>query len=134
MKEERKDLKHKWQHATRRSLQKKPGYGKTEEDYVKIVAGRVKDSYKGPKELPPNLPLQKDVKKYVPPTAHLWRCNKKGSWAGHLKPHCRVSSSWELAGSHYNALKAVLAMLWEDYLDDRCLPASSCPIKGVMAA
>ena len=127
------DLKNKWKTRTISILAKKPGGGGNENGFVKQRSATVKNAYRGPVKWPADLPLQKDIRKFAPPTGHVWRCNSRGAWAGHVAGHERCSSSWELAGSHWHALRNVFRDMWEECLDDNCLPTTSCPIKDLFA-
>lgn len=53
-----------------------------------------------------------------------------GAWQGHLQPYCRVGRSWARYGEH-EALRLVIADLWDKWLDSEGKQRSECPIEGV---
>ena len=75
---------------------------------------------------------QEHAKKFVPPSAHIWKANLRGEWAGHYKPYKRVSAKWADWGEQ-KALVKVLRMLWNQYNEHNGKPLDTSPIKGLFA-
>lgn len=85
--------------------------------------------------MPSRLPLvgtiaHGDAKRYAPPGSFVWRSVVAGAWQGHLRPYARVGRAWARYGEH-EALRLVLADLWEKWLDSQGKERTECPIQGV---
>ena len=82
----------------------------------------------------PKLPLGiidvTEARRYLPPTASVWRGKKYGSWQGHYKPYPRIGRSWNKY-SEAEALRLVHVYLWGSYLLEKGHFESECPIKGI---
>ena len=75
---------------------------------------------------------QSAAKSYLPPGATIWRSNNRGAWCIHPAGHARSSVPWvEHDGNSKQAMLAAIRICWELYIEDKQLPAGSCPIKGV---
>lgn len=89
--------------------------------------------WRGPKEWKGEDPgLQANAKAFVPPGGSIWRANVHNQWAGHYRPYPRVSASWLMHGPQ-EALRIVIAKLWEQHLEAEGRPRSDCPIAGLFA-
>lgn len=84
-----------------------------------------------PARLPPISTIAHgDAKRYAPPGAFVWRSLVSGAWQGHLQPYARCGRSWARYGEH-EALRLVLADLWDKWLDGQGKGRSDCPIAGI---
>ena len=86
-----------------------------------------------PKSLPkwpPGIIDVTEARRYLPPTASVWRDKKYGSWQGHYKPYPRIGRSWNKY-SEAEALRLVYVYVWGWYLLEKGQFESECPIKGM---
>lgn len=115
----------------RKAIVKASGVGRKKARTTNVDDGIPKAirAWKGPKELLLEIPEQYEVRGLLPPGAHIWKANSHFAWAAYLSPWPRTSASWQLY-DHREALRRVLATVWQQYLDDNDLTPAACPIRG----
>ncbi len=78
--------------------------------------------------------LQKDAKKYHPPSSSIWRSNFVGSWQIHVAGHKRHSERWACYDNNIRkAMWAAVKVAWSQWLEDNSLEEAQCPIEGLFA-
>lgn len=80
--------------------------------------------------VPDTVPLQASLKPYCPDGAFIWRANTTHRWYGRYRANPTISRSWE---THPHAHKEVVRELWRQYLFDKALPLSDCPVPRLFA-
>lgn len=65
----------------------------------------------------------------APPGAKFWR-SEGGTWQVHLRPHARLSRSWQKYGEA-EAARLILRGCWEQHLSAAGLDDSHCPVQGL---
>ena len=76
---------------------------------------------------------QADAKGLMPPNSFIWHA-AASSWQGHVPGHRRLAKSWAVAGGHTEAMRYIVTEAWRQWLGDKDLPLSSCPIAGLFGA
>ena len=69
---------------------------------------------------------------YLPPRASIWRGNKVGVWACHVKGHARFSTPWaDYGGDSHAAACATARKAWMLFCRDEQLDYHECPIRDL---
>lgn len=83
--------------------------------------------YKLPSEIP-----HTDAKIHIPPKTSCWHGFTRGEWWGHCEPYGRVKKDWANEGSEHNAFRAMLKVLWTQYIELNGFENSACPVEGLL--
>ena len=79
---------------------------------------------------------QAEVRRFMPEgsstKAHSIWLSGSGSWNGHVPPNPRVGASFSRWGTSQAALRAVLALVWAQWLELKGLPKTACPWENLL--
>jgi hypothetical protein len=72
-----------------------------------------------------------EAKAFLPPGTSIWRGLSRCTWYGHCKPHRRVQAKWVDYDGEQAACKAMIKILWTQYLDMKGYPYSECAVQDL---
>ena len=106
----------------------KPAFGKKAKSDVQA-------KYKGPRVFASvhETLLQKDFKKFMPPSSYLWVARNEQAWFSRVPPVKAFPRYWRREGGEEPALRLAIQDAWRTWLELEGLDTDACPVLDLFA-